>query len=139
MLEIGSAAGAKWKELDPNEKAPYQQMAEADKERAKKELLAYQAKRSQAAPESSEAAEPPKAKAQAVGKTKKQLRNEARTKWDEMGAPERAEYEATRHGLSHFDFLIRMPLLKATSKRLKEEEDEVIPASRCSAVLPCSG
>ncbi|KAJ7584779.1 high mobility group box domain-containing protein [Mycena floridula] len=52
--EVGKLLGAKWKELDDEEKKPYQDMATKDKERAETEKSAYDGKKSAAASGSGE-------------------------------------------------------------------------------------
>ena len=42
--EVGKLLGAKWKELDENEKAPYVEMANKDRGRAEAEKAAYDKK-----------------------------------------------------------------------------------------------
>ncbi|KAL3911942.1 MAG: hypothetical protein SGARI_001398, partial [Bacillariaceae sp.] len=44
--DIGKAMGEKWKKIDADEKAKYEEMAKKDKERAKKQMAEYNAKQS---------------------------------------------------------------------------------------------
>jgi len=52
--EVGKLLGAKWKELDEEEKKPYVEQAAKDKERAEEEKATYEGKKS--APESADEA-----------------------------------------------------------------------------------
>ncbi|KAF7980416.1 hypothetical protein HWV62_38238 [Athelia sp. TMB] len=49
--EVGKLLGAKWKELDEEEKKPYVDMATKDKTRAEKEKTAYEGKADKASDE----------------------------------------------------------------------------------------
>lgn len=42
--QLGKACGEKWKSMDSDEKAPYEEKAKKDKERHKKEMAEYKAK-----------------------------------------------------------------------------------------------
>ncbi|KZP30028.1 hypothetical protein FIBSPDRAFT_908098 [Athelia psychrophila] len=55
--EVGKLLGAKWKELDDEEKKPYVEMATKDKVRAEKEKTAYENKTTDKASDEEEAAE----------------------------------------------------------------------------------
>ncbi|CAN0552463.1 unnamed protein product, partial [Ectocarpus sp. 8 AP-2014] len=45
VTEISKVLGARWREMDDNDKAPFQKKADKDKARYQKEMAAYNAKK----------------------------------------------------------------------------------------------